>query len=84
VRLWQQDADLLLLFLLRRGELIPRIDIIEMLWPNPDAAPDYESDCCRTLISRLRKKCGVTINVWWGRGYSMPLPSEPFEQRKAA
>lgn len=84
VSLKQQDADVLLLFLIRRGEIIPHIDIIEMLWPNPDAAPDYETDCCRTLVSRLRRTCGITINVEWGRGYCLPLPSPPVEQREAA
>jgi hypothetical protein len=59
--------------LLNRGRVVERDDIIEYVWPNPDAAPQYERENLRVHLARMNKRLPGLIRNEWGRGWCIPI-----------
>lgn len=50
---------------------VSEAELIDLLWPNPDAAPDAEAVCLQTNLQHLRK-AGVPIANRHGFGWRIP------------
>lgn len=66
VRMTPREAELCLLFMLRRGRPMTKPEIIEWLWPDPDDEPDWANNVINVFVRRLRK-AGVPIDREAGR-----------------
>ncbi|WP_417625179.1 helix-turn-helix domain-containing protein [Paremcibacter congregatus] len=61
------------------------IEIAEVLWPDPDAMPDYWASVIQVTVAALRKKLRqvgseIEICTMWWRGYCMKRPGMELPQ----
>lgn len=88
VYLTPTQTEILSLLLIRRGHVVSRDELWEMVWPDPDLAPDIKN--IDVQVCKLRQRLGGVIENEWGRGYRVPLPGHEAEKlhyrdlRKAA
>jgi predicted ATPase/DNA-binding SARP family transcriptional activator len=89
VRLGDRSRALLLALVLRRGEVVPRDRLVELLWA--EEAPRDARNALQVLVSRLRRSLGPGGDAIVTRepGYVLELPDEAvdaavFEQRVVA
>jgi DNA-binding response OmpR family regulator len=77
------QTEILAVLLLRRGRLVAREELWELVWPDPDEAPDIKN--IDVQVCKLRQRIGGVIETEWGRGYRIPLPEkEAADLRRAA
>lgn len=73
VRLMPQCVEIVAALLMNRGRTLSRGTLIEMIWPNPDAEPDWAERQINVQICRIRKAIGACAVVTeWGRGFRIP------------
>lgn len=70
-RLSPQEAEILMVLLVRHPQAVGTADLIEALWPDADIEPDYADSIVRRAIGRLRGKLGTDRIVSDWRGYSL-------------
>ena len=58
VDLFPQEAELLALLLLRRGQIVTREEIVEVLWPDADTQALTAPHRVDVLLAGLRQKLG--------------------------
>jgi hypothetical protein len=68
VRLPRKQADLLLLYLLRRGTIVPVSEAAEFLWPDADNEPDCSWHLVRKHSRLLDQKMPGAICLDHGFG----------------
>lgn len=75
VRLSYYECELVSLLLMRRGQIVPRGETIEALYPDPDLEPDYAVTLLHQRCMGLRWKAPGLIELAHGRGLTIPIPS---------
>lgn len=75
VRLAPKEAELLLLYLLRRGEIVSTDEAVAFLWPDPDHSPLYERTTFYQHRSALAAKLPGMISVAAGFGGIVERPA---------
>lgn len=76
------ETALLSILLVRRGSLVTHEELYEMVWTDPDNAP--EPKVVEVYICKLRKKVPGVIETLWGRGYRIDRADSADELRVAA
>ena len=66
-----QEMALACAFIMNRGRVLARSDLIEAVWPDPDVEPSDAKGIVGQLIHRLRKK-QIHVETHYGRGYRLP------------
>lgn len=82
VRLSPSQAEVLSVLLMRHGSAVPISDLVDVLYPNPDKAPEWEIHTIHELVRQLRRRAPGVVRTEPG-GYSIPLPGQ-FPLAKAA
>lgn len=74
VYLTPTQTEILSVLLIRRGSVVSRDELWELVWPDPDDAPDAKN--IDVQVCKLRHRIGGVIENEWGRGYRVPLPGK--------
>lgn len=56
VKLTPTETEIVSTLLALRGRCVPRQELIEILWPNPDDEPEWSYNQIAQYIRRLRRK----------------------------
>lgn len=76
LRLGSCEVEILLTLLLRRGTIVPVGEIVESVYPDANAEPDWAEANVRVRVHYLRRKLPGVIQGEWGRGYTIDLPAQ--------
>jgi DNA-binding winged helix-turn-helix (wHTH) protein len=76
VRLRKPLAALVALLLMRRGAIVSYDEIVEFAYPDPDTQPVTGYLVIQTLISQSELPFRKHIKTIWGRGMTIPVPSD--------
>jgi DNA-binding response OmpR family regulator len=78
MRLSGQEAKLLAVLIARRGQIVPRREIVEYLYPGPDGGPLSAEKRVSVLLAALRRIMpGLTILSRKGRGVALVTDRAP-------
>lgn len=80
VRLTHMEAEILSVFLMRRGRLTTTTDLIEAIYPDPDLEPDTAANCIAVVLGRVRRKLPGLIETIGYQGHLIELPHEELRQ----
>jgi len=69
------EAKILMVLLIRRGEVVSTTEMIEAIYPNPDLEPDWAESIIFSKFSHLRDKLPGLIETVWGWGKVIPIPA---------
>lgn len=72
VSLTPKEVEMLLVMLMRRPAPITADDMVEMVYRDPEAEPEWPVNVLRVLMSRLRKKLPGAIECRPTIGYTVP------------
>lgn len=64
------ESRLMAALIVNRTRYLTVADLIECVWPNPDAAPEWEHGFVKLMLHRLRRK-GILIENVIGIGYRL-------------
>lgn len=78
VYLTPTQTELLSTLLIRRGCLLGREELWELVWPDPEYAPDIKN--VDVQVHKLRQRLGGVIESEWGQGYRVPRPGDEADQ----
>lgn len=76
VKLSPLATELLLIFLLRQGDVLDRDFLCDCLWPDPDIMPEYWSTVFGYVIRKVREAVPGTIFTIGYRGFIMDKPEQ--------
>lgn len=71
VKLSPLTTELLVIFLLRQGDVLDKDFLVNCLWPDPDYMPEYWGDVFGHMLMKLRREIPGCIFTVGKRGYIM-------------
>lgn len=74
VALKRRHAELLLLLLLRRGQIVSLAELVHWMWPHPDEEPGHPEDAAANYIREIHTSLPGVVLTDHGRGRIIPLP----------